>query len=165
MIQTDNKDKGGRPSKFETVDIQQVYKLASYGLIDKEIANVLGISLSTLKNYKKNKEFLASLKRGKDEADSKVIESLYKRATGYVLTDTVTEVIPNGDNDEGSKIKIVKKTKKEVAGDVVAQIFWLKNRRPKEWKNVQTVADNEDVPAKIVIMPYTLKPKNANKKD
>jgi len=70
----------GRPSKYDSIDLGQVEKLAGLGLIDTEIAMVLGIATSTLNEYKKNPEFSESIKRGKLIADKEVIESLYKRA-------------------------------------------------------------------------------------
>jgi len=77
----------GAPSKYKKINLHQVEKLAGFGLIDLEIANVLGISRATLSNYKKNPEFLEALKVGKDKADAKVLASLFKRAIGFEHAD------------------------------------------------------------------------------
>ena len=59
---------------------------ASMGLSESQIAFNLGISRASLENYKKaNLDILNSLKRGKSQADFKVENALYKKATGYTI--------------------------------------------------------------------------------
>lgn len=70
----------GRPFKMDQVNLEQVEIIASLGLTDEEIAIILGISERTLNYWKKNPEFLQSLKRGKTKADFQIIQSLYKKA-------------------------------------------------------------------------------------
>lgn len=125
-----------RPSKFEKIDLEQVEKLAGFGLIDTEIASVIGISTATLNNYKKKPEFLESLKKGKAKADAKVIESLYLRATGYEHEDTYFS------NFQG----VVTATPyiKHYPPDATSMIFWLKNRQPDRWREKQEVDHNFD---------------------
>ena len=118
-----------RPSKFEKIDLEQVEKLAGFGLIDTEIASVIGISTATLNNYKKKPEFLESLKKGKAKADSKVIESLYLRATGYEHEDTYFS------NFQG--VVTATPYMKHYPPDATSMIFWLKNRQPDRWKDNQ----------------------------
>ena len=72
----------------------------------------------------------------------KVESALYKRAIGYDIEETTTEV-KIGEDGSG-QTTVVKKTKKHVAGDTTAQIFWLKNRRPNEWKDKQDVNVTND---------------------
>jgi len=70
----------GRPFKMNQVNLDQVEVIASLGLIDEEIAIVLGISRRTLNYWKKKPDFLHSLKRGKLKADFQVTKSLYEKA-------------------------------------------------------------------------------------
>ena len=79
---TDKKSKIGRPTKFDPKLIDLVYKYALLGLTNEQLAESLDISLSTLKNYKKIPEFLTAHRAGKEQADSKVAESLYEKAVG-----------------------------------------------------------------------------------
>ena len=122
--------KRGRPSKKPTISLEKVEKLASYGLIDKQIAAILDIGEVTLNEYKKTwPEFLKSLKRGKEKADAQVVKSLYQRATGYEheeiqLFQYKGQIIP---------AKVIK----HYAPDPVSMIFWLKNRQPDEWRDKQ----------------------------
>ena len=54
------------------------------GLTDEQIAHNIGISTSTLNNWKnKYVEILESLKRGKEVVDRQVENALLKRALGY----------------------------------------------------------------------------------
>lgn len=113
------------------------------GADNKGLCARLGIGLTTFKSIlKKHPEVIDLLKEGKDEADMKVESALYKRAIGYDIEETTTEM-KIGEN--GSvQTTVVKKTKKHVAGDTTAQIFWLKNRRPNEWKDKQDVNVTND---------------------
>lgn len=44
----------------------------------------------------------------------------------------------------GQRKLLLSKTKKHVAGDTTAQIFWLKNRKPDIWRDKQDVNVNND---------------------
>lgn len=95
------------------------------GLTDKQIAHNIGISPCTLYSWEqKHPEFLHALKKGKEVADYEVENALFKRATGYSYEETITEY--------GEVSKVVKK---HVAPDTTAIIYWLKNRRPKKWRD------------------------------
>lgn len=102
--------------------------LAKLGKIEDDIAAAMGIHVSTLRDWKKKfPEFSVALKIGKSEADTQVESALYKRALGYQYEEIKTV---NGDER-------IEKTIKQVPPDVTAQIFWLKNRRPDEWRDKQ----------------------------
>ena len=75
---------------------------------------------------------METLTVNKEVADARVESALYKRAIGYEYTETSKEVGPDG-------VKI-KTTTKQVAPDVTAQIYWLKNRRPDRWKDKQDIS-------------------------
>ena len=78
--------KPGRPSKLESLDLARVEYYAGLGLIDVEIALLLGISERSLNYYKKNPEFLQSLKKGKLDSDAKVLASLRHKAISGDVT-------------------------------------------------------------------------------
>lgn len=109
------------------------------GLIDEQIANNLGIGLTTLKDYKnKYPSFLSAIKKGKEVADIEVENALNKRAKGYRYVEVKT--VTNADG----KVSTTEITK-EVAADPTAMIFWLKNRKPKEWRDRKDVDSNINV--------------------
>lgn len=139
----------GRPSKFDTIDMDQVKKLALVGFTDKQFAHFYDVSLPTWKNWKKNnKDFLASLKDWKKEADEKVEKTLLQRALGYEVKESKVSI--------SGKTKTVTQTTKQVLPDPTSIIFWLKNRRPDEWKdrrdNTITGVDNAPVLAAIELV-------------
>ena len=138
--------KTGRPSKYEGERFCVVARsMARLGATDEEIAEALGVSVASLGNWKKIPEFLGALKEGKAQADSHVEEGLYRRAIGYEYTETkvVEEAHKTGialNKDGKLTPAIVVRTEtmtKQRAPDVTAQIFWLKNRKPAEWRDVQ----------------------------
>ena len=107
------KAKGGRPSKLDGLDRDQVSKLAKAGWTDAQMADFFQVTEQTWNNWKKkDPEFFESLKDWKAEADHDVERSLYERALGF--TD------PTG---------------KKYAPDTTACIFWLKNRNPAQWRD------------------------------
>lgn len=135
--------------KLESVEIW-----ASMGLNERQIAHNLGISKATMENYKKaHLDFLEHLKRGKETADSKVENALYKRATGYTVIEQQAmkrKEIYYDEKDrkcEKEHIEVVE-VEKEVPADVTAMKFWLINRQKGRWT---------DNPHKVEIDKKTLK--------
>ena len=81
------------------------------GLSQQQIADNLGIGLSTLKKYrKKSVAIRAALKKGREVSDYHVENALYNAA---------------------------------INGNVQAMIFWLKNRKPQQWKDKQEHSQSE----------------------
>lgn len=120
----------GRPTDYEGKKTDKaVFEFASkYPKIDEEIAQFLDISIQTLNTWKqKHPSFLESLTHAKNFIDNRVVESLANRAFGY--TKNETKVFCH----EGCII--TEDIKVEVEPNVMAQIFWLKNRQRKEWKD------------------------------
>lgn len=108
------------------------------GLTDEQISRNMGIAYSTFREWKKKySAFSAVLKRTKDVVDREVENALFKRAMGYKYDEVTYE--------RGEEVKRVTK---EVAPDTTAQIFWLKNRKPAEWRDKieqqQTVTIQDD---------------------
>ena len=109
------------------------------GLTDRQIAQNAGITESTLYEWKnKYPEISESLKKGKEIVDYQVENALLKKALGYKTTEM--RLTKDGDLVE---------VEKEVPGDVAAQIFWLKNRKPDKWKDSPKDSANEDALSKL----------------
>ena len=103
------------------------------GLTDEQIAKNIGINTSTIYDWKnKFSDFSKALKRGKEVVDREVENALLKRALGYKYTESKTV----RSEKDGERVEV---TIKEVAPDVTAQIFWLKNRKPEQWRDKQDV--------------------------
>lgn len=107
------------------------------GLTDEQISQQIGISTSTLYAWKeKHSEISEALKRGKEIVDRQVENALLKRALGYEYTEQKIEV------DESGRKK-VSQTIKQVVPDTTAQIFWLKNRKPEQWRDRPNASDKD----------------------
>lgn len=99
------------------------------GLTDDQIAYNMGIARSTLNNWKiKFPDVLDSLKLGKEVIDRKVENALLKRALGFEYIEVTKELTEIG-------MEVTKEVTKQVSPDTTAQIFWLKNRKPVEWRD------------------------------
>lgn len=106
------------------------------GLTDEQIAHNMGISKSTLYEWKKKYSDLSdSLKKGKEVVDRLVENALLKRALGYKYEEVTKEMVEDGTG----RLAITKVVTKEVQPDTTAQIFWLKNRKPNEWRDKQNI--------------------------
>jgi len=140
------KSKGGRPSKYRPEYALAVEELCrEQGYTDKNLAQHFKVSERTINQWKKGyPQFLQSLKKGKDEFDTRVVEqALLKRAVGYSYDETTREPIVEYDeegNEIGEKsLTVTKVVRKQIAPDVTAQIFWLKNRNPKRWSDKKEI--------------------------
>ena len=124
----------GRPSSFRPEYVEQVRKLCLLGATDAELADFFGIAVSTLNKWKLERpEFSASLRAGKLAADAQVAHKLYRRALGYSHKAVKILSVPRGAN-MGSEIRRVRYVER-YAPDTTAAIFWLKNRRPADWRD------------------------------
>ena len=102
---------------------------ARNGLTDEQIAKNMGINRQTLIEWKKRYTDISdTLKKGKEVVDIQVENALLKRAIGYEYDEVTYEY--------GSETKRVTK---QVAPDVTAQIFWLKNRKPADWRDKKDI--------------------------
>lgn len=113
------------------------------GLIDEQIAKNLGVAYSTFRKYRDEHPALsAALKRGKEVVDREVENALLKRALGYKFDEVTREIAEIKNEETGKHERVLIETKrvtKEVQPDTTAQIFWLKNRKPAEWRDKQQI--------------------------
>ncbi|WP_404333636.1 helix-turn-helix domain-containing protein [Planococcus rifietoensis] len=141
------------------------------GLTDEQIAHNIGISRSTLNEWKKRYPDISdTLKRGKEVVDRIVENSMIKNATGYdyeevtyvtvemgreehdelvdAKLDEFDEQYPDASREERlsfiasipkTKEVISKRVTKHKSPETLAQIFWLKNRMPDQWRDKQEI--------------------------
>ncbi len=122
----------GRPSKFKPEFIAQAEKLCKLGATDQEIADFFEVEVRTVYRWKaENEQFCQALKSGKDEADERVERSLYARANGYEHDEVDIRVV-------GGAI-VQTPIRKYYPPDTTAAIFWMKNRRPDQWRETKAV--------------------------
>lgn len=127
--------KGKYQEWLEPEGLLKIEGWARDGLTDEQIATNIGIAYSTLRDWRdKYPALSAALKKGKEVVDRQVENALLQRALGYEYTETTREYIP-----ELGEMHVTKKVTKQVAPDTTAQIFWLKNRKPQEWRDKRDV--------------------------
>lgn len=123
------KRKGGRRGKYqEWLTPEGLIKLEGWardGLTDEQISHNMGISRSTLNEWKnKYSDISDALKKGKEVVDRQVENALLKSALGFHYKE---EMVTN----QGEVVEVVKYEKPSTT----AQIFWLKNRKPDVWRD------------------------------
>lgn len=117
---------------------------AREGLTDEQISKNIGVAYSTLREWvAKFPAISAALKKGKAPVDFEVENALLKRALGYEWEEVTTEVYGDGR-------KHVRKVTRNVPPDVGAIAFWLKNRKPKKWRDRPADDATTDVLRKAV---------------
>lgn len=146
----------GRPTDYRVEMVEQAEKLSWLGATNEKMADFFNVSLATFKVWMNTyPDFQASVKKGREDADAAVVKSLYKRATGYVVKEVTEDhtkkqgapgdVVVDDEGELAQEIEIVptvRVTIKEVAPDPTSMIFWLKNRRPAEWRDKKEVDAN-----------------------
>jgi transcriptional regulator with XRE-family HTH domain len=141
-MKTSRQPKTGRPTKFKPVFASQVAEWYAAGLTDAEVAKKLGIARSRLSEWRKRFPALQrAAKAGKKVADHLVERALFQRAIGCQTPDTYF----NAFKGEVTATPTVK----HYPPDVLACIFWLKNRRPERWQDVQGRANETTITYRI----------------
>lgn len=109
------------------------------GLTNEQIANNLGVSKTTFyKMLNEHSELSELLKKGKEIVDYEVENALLKRALGYEYEEKTYET--RWDDNQGRFREVLtKRITKQVSPDTTAQIYWLNNRKPKQWRNKQDI--------------------------
>lgn len=113
------------------------------GLTNKDIAKNMAVGVSTLREWQNRFETIKkALSVGKDAADRVVENALYKSACGYTveIVEPVKVKRTIYDEETGRKVREyeeVVEARKEMhfPAQVTAQIFWLKNRKPAQWRD------------------------------
>ena len=123
------------------------------GLTEEQIAKNMGVSRSTLSDYKvKYPDILRAIKNSKEVADREVENALFNKATGYTVKLKKPMKVRHVEYDEQTGKKIAEYERIEyieeevhVPADTTAQIFWLKNRKSNEWRDKVTVTDESSL--------------------
>lgn len=129
-------------SKFDPVLIEIVGEYYEQGHTDKQVADILDVSVSTLKTWKKKyADFLTTIEGAKKKANDRVKHSLYKRAIGFEYEEErIFHFMGQITKD---------KVKRYVLPDPSAAALWLRFRDPGNWR--ETNAENlEEDPYPVI---------------
>lgn len=113
------------------------------GLTEAQMSANMGIRRETLIQWKKRFPNISNtLKKGKEVTDRIVENALLKKTTGYnaEIKKTFKVKVVDYDPDTGRKIREREELQEgvdevHVPADTTAQIYWLKNRMPKNWRD------------------------------
>lgn len=134
-------------SKLTPELIENVEILARRGLNDSELIEALGISNFTFYRYiKEEPKFSNALKKGRHKSLSNVENALFKAAIGFEYEEEVV-------NKQGDVVSL----KKYAQPSITAQIFILKNRLPKYWKDKVINEQDDDTIEKVEKVLVTIK--------
>ena len=133
-------DGPGRPSLYKPEFAEQAFELCLAGATNRDLAETFEVGHSTIDNWlHKHPEFAQAVRRGRALADGKVAHGLYSRAVGYSYETTRVVLC------KGEPVALQQTAHKPP--DVRAAIFWLRNRRRKQWREVieheHTVSDEK----------------------
>lgn len=128
----------GRPPKYKPTFAGQAAKLCALGATDADLADFFEVSIRTIERWRgEHDDFCRAVKEAKETADARVERSLYQRALGY-SHDAVKIMTVEGE--------VVQTPYREhYAPDTTAAIFWLKNRKPDQWREKQAVEHSGEV--------------------
>jgi len=109
-----------------------VEKWCRDGLTEKQVAKNLGISETTLYDYKnKYPEFVKAINKGKEPFIAEVENALAKRALGFFYEEEKKYI----KNENGKETEYIEKNKKYQPPDVAACFILLKNKDRGNWTN------------------------------
>jgi Homeodomain-like domain len=128
--------------------LQKAERLWEQGFTDAEVSKKLKIPIRTLYDWvKRYPELLQARTTAKAVADELVERALFKRATGFVCPDSHVSQF------EG-KITITP-LQRHYPPDTSACLFWLRNRKPKEWRDCDRTEQHVDQ-ALVAVPPEML---------
>jgi hypothetical protein len=148
----------GRKTKYKKEMCCKVKEFAEKGFINTQLAKALKIDRATFYRWQeKYSDFCDAVKEGKEIVDDLVESALLKRAIGFEYKEVKKITVPVEDEDGEGVSKKSKKTKviktetvtKIVPPDVSADMNWLKNRRPDDWRDKQDINLNGNLEIEV----------------
>lgn len=131
--------KTGRPSLYNPEEHPRAARmLTGNGKTLADLAEEFGVARSTIEEWMAaHPEFSGAIKLGREDASAAVERALFQRATGYSHPAVKILAVSNGQN-MGSSVEQIPYTE-HYPPDTEAAKFWLKNRKPAEWKDKQEI--------------------------
>ncbi len=117
----------GRPTLYKPEHPSRARELCARGATNPDLAGRFGVARSTIGQWiATHPEFADAVQQGRDVADAIAVESLFTRVTGY--------------NHQAEKVVLHRGEARtatytaHVPPDTRACLFWLRNRRPEDWR-------------------------------
>lgn len=124
IVEAIAKRKVGRPCLLNEKISAKIIELSEKGKTIEQIAEITGVSKRALHYWwRDNPEFMHAVKEARQVADELVEASLFSKALGYTYEEEAL--------GKFGPVPLVK----QAHPDVVACIYWLKNRQPDKWRD------------------------------
>ena len=128
---------GGVETKFKEEFCEIAYRFCLLGYTNKELANFFKIHVSTIHDWIQDKpKFADALFNGREGADGKAAEGLFKRTTGFTYKEVTKEPKTVKGKEE---LVVIKEVTKQLPPEVGAAALWLKNRQRAKWADEKVV--------------------------
>ena len=128
---------GGRPTVYKPDYAEIARHACMLGASNETLAERFEVSRRTIDNWITTiPEFGDAVRHGREVADESVIAALYARATG--MERKSIKVV------EGEGERVTTTHTVQALPDVRACIFWLRNRRPGQWRENRPFVDEAD---------------------
>ena len=150
----------GRPPMYHSGFCHIAEQCCIINADSPELGDMFGCRGEAISEWmEKYPHFAQAIKAGKAKTDAGVERSLVHRANGYSHKESIFMSV-SGPRGEGSSIEEIK-TIKHYPPDTRAAEFWLKNRKPKDYRADPELANDEDVPPPVSV---TIEFKDARRK-
>lgn len=121
---------GGRPSEYRPEYAELAQRACRLGFTDVELGELFDVDEATINRWKlEHEDFSRALVAGKSPADERVERSLFLSAVGFEYTAEKPMVVDKSVEIVQYRVRVLPNTQ--------AQTFWLKNRRPHLWRDIQ----------------------------
>jgi hypothetical protein len=139
---------GGRPTLYKAENADIARHACMQGATNETLGERFEVTRRTIDNWIATiPEFGAAVREGRQVADESVIAALYARATGM---ERKTIEVTGGAAESVTTTQTV-----QVLPDVRACMFWLRNRRPEQWRENRVPAASRDGGAEIAEIAQT----------
>ena len=119
----------GRPPRYSPDYCPIAYKFCLLGATNEDLAELFKVALSTVSHWLAHRpDFHKAVQEGRDVADADVAFSLLQKAKGFTHPDVKVLAIAG----EAQEVTY----NRYFPPDTQAAIFWLRNRRRKQWREV-----------------------------
>jgi len=128
---------GGRPSLYKPENAEIAHLACMLGATNEALAERFEVSPRTIDNWiAAISEFSDAVQKGRQVADETVVSALFARATG--MERKMTKVFCHNGQPVTARYTV------ELPPDVRACIFWLRNRRPQQWRGNRPIVAEAD---------------------
>jgi hypothetical protein len=128
---------GGRPTTYRPENAEIARNTCIVGATNESLAERFGVCRRTIDNWIATiPEFSDAVRYGREVADEAVISALFARATG--MEQKMTKVFCHRGQPVTANYTV------QLPPDVRACFFWLRNRRPEQWRENRPLVEEED---------------------